>query len=190
VYAGIDFAFSLNKRADYTAIVVIGVDDLNDIYILDIDRFKTTDITEYYEHLVVLFNQWNFKKLRAEVTVAQQIIVNDIKRRFKEGGVFIKFDEARPTPNQGTKEERMAAILEPRYQQQAVWHYRGGHIPVLEEELMLARPPHDDIKDCLASVMEIAQRPIVRTERTNVVHFGSTYNKRFGGMGTTMNRAM
>jgi phage terminase large subunit-like protein len=186
VYAGVDFAFSLSKKSDYTAIVVLGVDEDNDIYILDIDRFKSDKISEYYDRLVAMYNKWEFKKLRAEVTVAQQVIVNDLKQRFKEGGISLKIDEFRPSRVQGSKEERIAAVLEPRYQQQAIWHYRGGYTPVLEDEIILARPPHDDIVDTLASIVEVAQKPRTRGEKpTNVVDFASTYNRRFGGFGTT-----
>jgi phage terminase large subunit-like protein len=186
VYAGVDFAFSLSKKSDYTAIVVIGIDSSNDVYVLDIDRFKSDKISEYYERLVGMYNKWQFKKLRAEVTTAQQVIVNDLKQRFKEGGISLKIDEYRPNRNQGSKEERIAAVLEPRYQQQAIWHYRGGYIPVLEDEILLARPAHDDIVDTLASIVEIAQKPRERVEKVTSTPVSASFNKRFGGFGTTM----
>lgn len=187
VYAGIDFAFSLSKKSDYTAIVVIGVDVDNDIYVLDIDRFKTDRISDYYDRLMAMQNKWGFRKLRAEVTTAQQIIVNDLKLKFKESGVSLKIDEYRPNRHQGSKEERIAAVLEPRYQQQAIWHYRGGYTPVLEDEILLARPPHDDIVDTLASIVEIAQKPRSREKAPKETSgFVQTFNKRFGGFGTTM----
>jgi len=188
LYAGVDFAFSLSKKSDYTAIVVIGVNEENDIYVLDIDRFKSDKISEYYNRLVAMYNKWGFKKLRAEVTTAQQVIVNDLKQRFKENGIYLKIDEFRPSRHQGSKEERIAAVLEPRYENLSIWHYRGGYTSVLEEEVLLARPPHDDIVDTLASIVEIAQRPRSRsqTKKDNVIPFQSTYNKRFGGFGTTM----
>lgn len=184
VYAGVDFAFSLSKKSDYTAIVVIGVDEENNIYILDIDRFKSDKISEYYDRLVAMYNKWQFRKLRAEVTIAQQIIVNDLKRLFKENGINLKVDEYRPSRHEGRKEERIAAVLEPRYEQLSIWHYRGGYIPVLEDEILLARPPHDDIVDCLASIVEIAQKPRTRgTKERNKIPFIA--NPRFGGMGVT-----
>jgi hypothetical protein len=93
VYCAVDFAFSLNKQADFTAIVVVGVDGDGNYYVLDIDRFKSDKISEYYERLVGMYNKWQFKKLRAEVTTAQQVIVNDLKQRFKEGGISLKIDE-------------------------------------------------------------------------------------------------
>lgn len=159
LYASIDFAFSLSKAADYTAIVVIGIDPDGDIYILDIDRFKSDKTSEYFQHIANLHSKWEFKKLRAEVTVAQKIIVNDLKDYIKKRGMRLSIEEFRPSSKEGTKEERIAAALEQRYDNQTVWHYRGGYTPVLEEELVLARPPHDDIKDALASAVEIAIKP-------------------------------
>ena len=84
IYAAVDFAFSLSKKADYTAIVVIGIDPEGFIYVLDVDRFKSDKTAEYFQHISQLHSKWRFKKLRAEVTVAQQIIVNDIKDMIKK----------------------------------------------------------------------------------------------------------
>lgn len=182
VYAGIDFAYTLNTRSDYTAIVVIGVAASGHIYVLDIDRFRTNKITTYFEKVMEMHAKWEFKKLRAECTAAQSIIVGDLKDRIREHGSHLSIDEARPNRHQGSKEERIAAALEPRYDNMSIWHYKGGYTPALEEELVLARPEHDDIKDCLASVIEIALKPKQRTQfnktRNNVVMF----NKRFGGI--------
>lgn len=180
VYAAIDFAFSLNKKADYTAIVVLGVDPDGFLYVLDIDRFKSDKIAEYFERVVRLHTQWDFKKLRAEVTVAQAIICNDLKDRIRVEGLRLSIDEHRPNRHEGTKEERIASVLEPRYENQSIYHFKGGYTPVLEEELVMARPAHDDIKDSLASVVEIATPPKARRQREkkNVI----TFNKRFGGV--------
>ena len=184
VYAAIDFAFSRSKKADYTAIVVVGMDSEGYIYVLDMARFKTDKIADYYERVIDLHAKWQFKKLRAEVTVAQAIICNDLKDRIRQEGMSIVIDEYRPNRNQGSKEERIASILEPRYENLTIYHFRGGHTPALEEELLLARPQHDDLKDCLASVVEIAKAPSARfdsQQHTNVINFSS----RFGGVAYT-----
>ena len=181
VYAAIDFAFSLSKKADNTAIVVIGIDEEGFIYVLDICVFKTDKIIDYFQNLAQLHSKWEFKKLRAEVTVAQAIIVRDLKDKLREEGLSLSIDEHRPTRNEGTKQERIASILEHRYDNQVVWHFKGGYIDVLEEELVLARPPHDDVKDALASAVEIAVKPkrSVHTEdRSNIIQ----YHPRFGGV--------
>lgn len=181
VYAAIDFAFSLAKKADYTAIVVIGIDHLNNIYVLDIIRFKTDKISEYFENIRDAHVKWDFRKLRAEVTVAQAAVVKELKLNYiKPEGLALSIDEHRPNRHQGNKEERMASILEPRYDNMSIWHYEGGNCQVLEDELVLAHPPHDDVKDSLASAIEIAIAPRqkdMNNRKENVIVHG-----RFGGV--------
>lgn len=179
--AAIDFAFSLGKKADSTTIVVIGTDSRNNIYILDIDRFKSDKISEYFRHMLDAHSKWEVKKWRAEVTVAQQAIVREIKEQYiKPQGLAITIDEYRPSRHEGDKAERIAAILEHRYENQQIWHYKSGNTQLLEEELVLQKPPHDDIKDSLANAIAISSPPKRRMHRveSNVVNF----HGRFGGM--------
>lgn len=159
VYAAVDFAFSLGKKADYTAIVVIGIDSDGMIYVLDIDRFKAEKSLEHFNHVLALHSKWGFKKLSAEVVAAQKILVEDIKDYAKKAAVSLSVVEYRPSKQEGSKEERIAATLEWRYENMMVWHFEGGWTQVLEEELVLARPPHDDVKDALTSAISIAVKP-------------------------------
>jgi hypothetical protein len=103
-----------------------------------------------------------------------------LKDTLRAEGLQLTIDEHRPTRNEGTKAERIAAALEHKYENMSVWHFKGGYIEMLEEELVLARPPHDDIKDALASAVEIAVKPKRSREEpeSNVVMF----NSRFGGV--------
>lgn len=186
IYAAVDFAFSLNKNADYTAIVVAGIDCDGNIYVLDIDRFKTDKIIDYFKHIAELHSKWGFKKIRAEVTVAQDIIVNDIKDYVRREGLSLAVDKYRPTRHEGSKEERIAAALEHRYDNMLMWHHEGGWTGVLEEELVLARPPHDDIKDALASAVAIMIKP-KGSGRSELKDFMSPFGNmekrsRFGGV--------
>lgn len=181
VYAAIDFNASTSKVADDSAIVVIGVNCDNDIFVLDIDVFKTDKISVYFDHLVALHSKWEFKKLRAEVTVFQAVIVRDLKDKMKEHGLTLSIEEHRPTRNEGSKAERIAAALEHRYESLHIWHFRGGYIDVLEEQLILARPAHDDVKDALASAVGIAIKP-KRIERNDTFKKNNVYHPRFGGV--------
>lgn len=159
VYAAVDFAYSITKRSDYTALVVIGINSEGDVYVLDIDRFKTEKSLDMFEHIVQLHSKWGFKKLSAEVVAAQKIIVEDIKAYSRKAGLGLSVVEYRPSRVEGTKEERIAATLEWRYENFQMWHFEGGWINVLEEELILARPAHDDVKDALTSAVSIAVKP-------------------------------
>jgi phage terminase large subunit-like protein len=173
----------MSVKADYSCIVVIGIDSKGDIYVLDIARFKTNKMETYFQNILDLHTKWEFMKIRAEVSVAQEAIVQYIQDRAKDLGMSLKVDRFRPTRNLGSKEERIKAILEPRYENQEVWHYKGGYISMLEEELLQANPKHDDLKDCLASVVSMETvRPRSRrdNEGDNVLHLST--HKRFGGI--------
>lgn len=182
VYASIDFAYSLTKSADNTAIVVIGIDSEDNIFILDIEVFKTDRISDYFKQLTTLHSKWGFNKLRAEVTVAQVVIVRDLKDRLKNEGLSLTVEEYRPSRKEGTKEERIASILEHRYDNGKMWHFKGGYNELLEAELVLARPAHDDIKDALASAVSIAVRPKFKGSLDRAPSNSVQFSSRFGGV--------
>ena len=177
--ASVDFAFSTRDQADYTAIVVIGVDYENNVYVLDIDRFKTERIAEYFEHILSLYNKWSFRKLAAETSAAQVAIVKSLKENyFAPYGLSIKVIEVKPTRMQGSKEERIEAILTPRYDNMQVFHYKSGLCQVLEDELITRNPPHDDVKDALATAIDNAVKPMQRQanrSESNVINFNSRF---------------
>lgn len=183
VFAAIDFAYSLSKKADSTCIVVVGIDSFNNYFILDIDRFKTDSIKEYYERIVSLHNRWGFRKIRAEITAAQAIIVKDIKDNYiRPNGLNLTVEDHRPTRHMGTKEERMTATLNPRYENRQIFHYKGGNCEILEEELVLQNPPHDDVKDCLTSVIGICVAPTSALMNERKIDYRQHTNSRFGGI--------
>lgn len=185
VFAAIDFAFSTKKDADFSSIVIVGVDSKNNYYVLDIERFKTDQIQEYFNRILRTHTKWKYRKLRAEVTVAQSVIVKDLKENYiKPHGLVLAIEDTRPVKN---KEDRINAILQPRYSNKQVWHYKGGNCSILEEELVQRKPAHDDVKDSLASAIEIC---IPSTGNVGAsgssklkINGMSIYNKRFGGLG-------
>lgn len=182
IYAAVDFAFSLRDRADFTALVTIGVDPDWNIYILDIDRFKTNRVSEYYDRILRAHIKWGFRKIRCEVTVAQDTIVEELKHSYiRPAGIPLSIDKFRPTGKHGTKEERIHAELAPRYENMQVWHFQGGHNMELEDELRMQNPKHDDIKDALASAVAIAM-PARRREGSHTKHTNVVYHPRFGGV--------
>ena len=96
----------------------------------------------------------------------------------------LSVDAHRPNRHEGAKEERIAAVLEPRYDNLTVYHPKGGLTPALEDELMLPNPPHDDMKDALACAVEIARAPKMQMFDENMNYEGALqYNghPRFGG---------
>jgi phage terminase large subunit-like protein len=182
VVAAIDFAYSKRKRADFTAIVVVGIDAENNFYVLDIHRFQTDSIQDYFNELLAASNRWSFRKLVAETTAAQQAIVRSLKEDyFKPYGLTIQVIEVKPTRHQGTKEERMEAVLIPRYKNQQIFHYHGGNTQILEDELTTRNPAHDDVKDALANAIEHSVKPQERMHRGDLGENVRMFHPRFGG---------
>jgi hypothetical protein len=181
VFAAVDFAYKKNMEADYTCVVVVGVDGDRNYYVLDIDRFKTELISEYFEHILRAYEKWGFHKIRMETTAAQSIIVKDLKENYiRQYGLALSVDENNPSKAKGTKEERIRFALNPRYENLQMWHYRGGNTQLLEEELIHKKPPHDDIKDCLAAIMDIAVPPAPESVQRNINPM--QFHPRFGGV--------
>lgn len=180
VYAAMDFAFTINNHSDYTAVVVCGIDEDNNIYVLDIDRFKTTKISVMFDRVHALYRKWKFKKLRAETVAAQRVIVEQFKEYMRKENTFFTIDEYNP-PRNMKKEERIASILEPRYSNGAIYHYKGGNCQTLEEELIMSNPEHDDLKDALASCVEICKPPTNTRRWKKDDNVYQMYHPRFGG---------
>lgn len=178
VYASMDFAYSVTTTSDFTVIMVVGVDEESNYYILDIERFKTNKISHMYDRVESVYRKWKFKKLRAEAVGAQKLVVQQFKEYMRQQQIVFTVDEYYPPVNM-KKEERIASTLEPRYANNMIWHYKGGNCSLLEEELVMTNSEHDDLKDALAAVIEIAKPGVSKgwTKRKDNVVFHS----RFGG---------
>ncbi len=183
VVAAVDFAYSTGKKSDSTSIVVVGVDGRNNYYVLDIDRFKTDKISDYFQHILKLYEKWGFRKIRCEVSAAQTVVVKDLKENYiRPYGLSLVVDEFRPSRWQGSKEERIMSVLEPKYANRQIWHYPSGNTQTLEEELIFTNPAHDDVKDALASAIDFAVAP-TNTFRTQTIEQPSyQFHSRFGGV--------
>jgi len=184
VFAAVDFAWGLNKKSDYSCVAVVGVDNKYNYYVLELDRFKTNLIGDYFNHILRLHQKWDFRKVRAEITAAQEVIVKDLKESYiRPHGLALVVDDNRP---KGDKYERIEATLQPRYQNRQMWHYLGGNCQSLEEELIQQNPAHDDIKDAVAACVAICVPPssiATTSSKGGRFHREKYVNNRFGGIG-------
>lgn len=177
IYAAIDFAATMSKKSDYTAIVVAGIDEQHNIFILDISRFKTDKISVMQEELQKLYSKWNWIRLRAEATAQQNLVVEQIKDSNRQKGIFYNIDKVKPTTE---KQIRIMSVLEPRYAAGTIFHFMGGLCETLEEEIQSTKPPHDDVSDALASCVEICIPPKRKKRNTNITPIN--YHPRYGGI--------
>ena len=154
-----DVAWTTSKKADYTAIAVIGIDNEGYTYILDLRRFHTSQFDTYYNEVIDLHRKWGFRAIRVETNAGGKFVEQELKNRIRLNGDTLAVMGHHTSRNEGTKKERAAALIEPRYANQSVYHNRVGLIGVYEEELILERPPHDDLLDAVCSAVVIAKAP-------------------------------
>lgn len=181
IFASMDVAWTTGKSSDYTAIVIIGVDPGNNIYILDADRFKTASYTVYYDHIIGMHHKWGLKKLRIETNSGGQLVSNEIKRLLRENGASLTIDAKYTTGTRGKKSDRMDQVLIPRFSNGSLWFRRGGLTSVLLEEIVLEHPPHDDLKDALTEAIIISYPPGRMADAASTGKAKIRFNGRFGG---------
>lgn len=182
IYAAVDIAWTSGETSDYTAIAVIGLDTEGFIYVLDLDRFKTSDYEVYYDRITRLHDYWGFKKIRVETNSGGRLVANQLEHYVRQEGRSLIIEPNYVSANTGKKFERHASVLEWRYKKKYIKHFKGGLIPDLEDEIVMARPPHDDLEDALCSAVEISKPPTNRALR-NKQRFQNVViaSDRFGG---------
>ena len=168
-------------RRDFTAIAVIGVCWEGFIYVLDLEQFQTDKYDVYFERIDQLACKWGFRKIRVESNSAGTIVARELQNRVRQNGRSLVIDAKAKTSHDGKKAERYAAVLEPRYRAGTILHLKGGYSSVLEDQVIMPRPRHDDLKDALTEAIEISRVPGKRSinqPRDNKV---VVISDRFGG---------
>jgi hypothetical protein len=163
IYLLFDRAFSTKESADYTGCIAVGVAASGNIYVLEAERHKF-GLQEMFD----LIAKWIFKygadrirKVGIE-TINWEELYNEngsgfIQQAMRKRNLF--FIVERLLPDQGvSKERRIAAALEARYRNHAVYHKKG--MWDLEDELMrFPKCTHDDLVDALAYVVPFMTVP-------------------------------
>ncbi len=182
--AGMDLAFNENEGSgDYTAIAVIGITEDGYIYLLEIIQFKTLKSSVYYSKLATMHDYWGFRRVHVDQSGSGKVVVRELQRQAREEGRSLSIRGVPYTSKDGAKEERFAAVVETRYENNTILHYKGGFIPMLEEQVMKPRPLNDDLEDALFIAIDNTKPPargssmFEMTVGSNVVVASS----RFGG---------
>ena len=156
-FTAVDPAISLEKEADYTAIVTVGVDHFHNWYILDIFRDRVTPV-QLIEQLYVTFERWHPIEVAIENVAFQKVLQYALNEEGRKRRKYLPVVEVKPEMR--TKDERVRG-LQPLYANGVVLHnkelvYNG----YLEDELTrFPRGKHDDIVDALSYLKDIVSAP-------------------------------
>lgn len=149
----VDPAISKKKRADNSAILTIGVDVENNIYVLE----YTADHLDPSELIDEVFRQaekWNSEKVGIESVQYQRSIEHFMTLEMKRRGKYLNII---CLDGKANKEERIRGLI-PYYKLGMVHHPFDSE--VLEEELIrFPSGRHDDVLDALSMGLKIMQPP-------------------------------
>jgi predicted phage terminase large subunit-like protein len=146
----VDLAISEKESADYTVLMVTGIDALNQIYILEYVRERMNPI-ETLEMFFKLAKKWNIQRAGIESVAYQRALQWFIEEEMRKRNEYYMIQELKAD----TDKERRIRGLQPRYALGTVYH--KAHMTELEEELLLfPKSAHDDLSDALAYVPQIA----------------------------------
>jgi|26BtaG_2_1085354.scaffolds.fasta_scaffold02760_6 predicted phage terminase large subunit-like protein len=157
-FIALDPAISKKNRADFTALVAVLVNQLNEFYIVEIIRERFNPI-ETIKALIAMYERWKPEKVGIETVSYQKSLVYFIDEiRKKKSSLWdINIHELKVDLDK----ERKIRSLQPRYAIGNVYHRENSETTrLLEEELLrFPRGATDDVIDALASVMQMAVPP-------------------------------
>lgn len=159
----IDPAISLAKDADYTAMIVVGVDEYNNVFILDIIRRRMSP-NDIINQIFRLRELWKPNDVAMEQVAFQKALGYSLREdiRFKRQPFHI----TELKPNERSKDTRIKG-LQPLYENGKIFHNKqlANNIYLEDELVRFPRSSHDDIIDALAYLPDIiypAKQPKAR----------------------------
>ena len=155
IFMTIDPALSIEKTADYSAIVVGGFTKDEKIYILDIfrERVQSQDLIN---QIFSMAEKWNPRLIGLEVVAFQKVLQYNIQSEMRLRGKYLPLIELKRDSSE-SKEMRIRG-LQPKYETKSVYHPRQ-HQNLFDLEFELLRFPRgqtDDIIDAEADLLQIA----------------------------------
>ena len=150
VYMGIDPAISQDADADYTAIVVIGLDtSTGNIYVLDTFKDRIT-FKEQVNTAIRKSNQYKPIRIGVERVAYQQAFEQELSRMINFGVIPIKRHQDK---------ELRALKIQGLFESGKI-HLKKDMYDLIDELLAFPNAPHDDLFDALESAITLCRRRI------------------------------
>jgi len=175
LYLTIDPALSLDRNADFTAMVVAGMYADRRIRVVDClhKRFVPSELVDAVFDLV---KKWGLHRVGIETFAFQKTLKYDLQRQQRERGVFFSIDElGKRHTGRGeavlSKEARIRR-LQPYFEQGLV-EIRGDMSDMRDELLAFPRGKHDDLIDALSYQLDYLVPSIAGQRRETPLVEGS-----------------
>lgn len=162
----VDLAIGQKTSSDFSVVMVGGMNDRNEIYILEYSKGRYTPI-EVIKEIFRLAKKWGVPTVGIESVAYQKSLRYFVEEEMRRSGHFFMIEDLRPDADK----ERRIRSLQPRYATQSIYH--RPNMTDLEEELLLfPKSAHDDLSDTLYYCSTM-----LRTGRKTFSFFESNYNR-------------
>lgn len=149
-FAFIDPAISQSDSADFTALVVVAVDDKKNWYLEHASRHKITP-TDIMNLLFAMAERYNPMVIGIEDVAFQKVLVYMAYEEMSRRNIMLPVNPIKP-PNDKTKQMKILGLI-PRFEWNRIFINRG--LSDFEAEFLDyagERSKHDDLLDALASI--------------------------------------
>lgn len=151
--AAADFAISEKEKADYTVIMVAGIDEDGYIYIVDVRRGRIGSI-DIIDELISVQRRYNPEIFTFETEKIDKAIGPFLDRKMRKTGQYINIDKVTPSKSKTVRGKSIQAAMKSgsvRFNMKADWY------PDMYEELLTITPSgprgkHDDFFDAFAYI--------------------------------------
>lgn len=146
IYIGIDPASSINDHRDFSVIMVIGVTDEHDYYVLEYWRERALPM-DCAEQIFKIFKKYKpVKRVNIETIAYQEMLRDYVMRESKKRGLFLPGIEKGIKGYNQKKKDRLFEGLQPLFRQKAV-HCKKSHTEFIGELMDFPKGAHDDTID-------------------------------------------
>lgn len=179
-YAAADLAISQKDKANPTAIVVGGLDEMGFFHVVDVRKGRW-DSEEIIRELFSVHKRYKPEMFGIERTHVAQTIGPFLNKRMRETGVYLNIVDLQPIGDKSSRARNMQAMMRTgvvHFDKSAEWY------GALEEEMLrFPKGANDDQVDCMAYLgimVNEMERPETREELDEIDFFLSKKNDRIG----------
>lgn len=152
-YAAADFAISEKEKADYTVLMVAGVDPEGFVYVVDVRRFRG-DSEKIISELIAAQKMWKPNIFTFETEKIDKALGPFLEREMRRTGEHLNINKVTPTKSKTQRGRAIQGMVKSgsvRFDKKASWY------PDMEGELMTIsdsgpRGAHDDYFDAFAYI--------------------------------------
>lgn len=173
-FTAVDPAIETGNAHDYTAIVTIGMDSEENIYVVDVVNKRMLP-SETIERIFDVYRRFSPQVMGIEVVGFQRMLKNEIDRKKKELNLFPVMRELR---SEGRRKTLRIEAMQPRFEAGKVFIKSTQN--ELETQLLRFPSPrcNDDIIDALAYAMEMARPSTIPVVASNPDSFIAEVERR------------